>query len=57
MPTSGVNLENCEAYLEAGVMAVGVTEALVDQEAIRAGEWQRICAKARQFVARVRRRS
>ncbi len=56
LPTSGVNLENCEAYLEAGVMAVGITEALVDQEAIRAGEWQEICERAWQFVAKLRRR-
>ena len=57
LPTSGVNLENCEAYLEAGVMAVGITEALVDQETIRAGEWQKICERAWQFVAKLRRRS
>jgi 2-dehydro-3-deoxyphosphogluconate aldolase / (4S)-4-hydroxy-2-oxoglutarate aldolase len=56
LPTSGVNLENCEAYLEAGVVAVGITEALIDQEAIRAGEWQKICEKAWQFVAKLRRR-
>lgn len=57
LPTSGVNLENCEAYLEAGVMAVGITEAIVDKEAIRAGEWQKIREKARQFAAKLRRRS
>jgi len=57
LPTSGVNLENCEAYVKAGVMAVGITEALVDQETIRAGEWQKICERAWQFVAKLRRRS
>ncbi len=57
LPTSGVNLENCEAYLEAGVMAVGITEAIVDKEVIRAGEWQKISEKARQFVAKLSQRS
>jgi 2-dehydro-3-deoxyphosphogluconate aldolase / (4S)-4-hydroxy-2-oxoglutarate aldolase len=57
LPTGGVNLENCEAYLEAGVMAVGITDAIVNPEAVRAGEWRKISERARQFVTKLRRES
>ncbi len=54
LPSGGVTLDNCQAYLEAGALAVGVTHALMEQEAIHRGDWSKIRERAQQFVARLR---
>src|SRR5437870_11099306 len=55
MPTGGVNLETVGAFLKAGAFALGVGTALVDQQAIAAGDLGRIESLARQFVDAVKR--
>ena len=55
MPTGGVNLETAAAFLKAGAYALGVGTALVDQQAIAAGNLGRIESLAREFVDAVTR--
>jgi len=55
MPTGGVNLETVGAFLKAGAYALGVGTALVDQQAIAAGDMGRIESLARQFVDAVKK--
>ena len=38
-PTGGVSLDNAAAFFEAGAVALGVGSAIVDDEAITAGEF------------------
>jgi len=54
MPTGGVTLETAAAFLRAGACALGVGSALVEAQAIAAGQWQRLEELARQYVACVR---
>ena len=54
MPTGGVNLNTAADFLAAGACAVGVGSALVDQQAIAAGDLKKIESLARQFVEVVR---
>lgn len=42
VPTGGISAENAPAYLEAGATAVGVGSAIVDDEALEAGDFDRI---------------
>jgi 2-dehydro-3-deoxyphosphogluconate aldolase/(4S)-4-hydroxy-2-oxoglutarate aldolase len=50
MPTGGVNLQTAAAFLHAGAYALGVGGALVDPQAIAAGDLAKIEKLARQFV-------
>jgi 2-dehydro-3-deoxyphosphogluconate aldolase/(4S)-4-hydroxy-2-oxoglutarate aldolase len=52
--TGGVNLENVEQYLAAGVAAVGVGEIILERAAIEAGSVGTITANARRFVDAIR---
>lgn len=54
MPTGGVNLNTAADFLAAGACALGVGSALVDQQAIAAGDLKKIESLARQFVEVVR---
>lgn len=49
MPTGNVDLETAPQYIEAGAVGVGVGKALVDVEALRAGDWDAITGRARAF--------
>lgn len=49
MPTGGVSAENCGEYVEAGAMAVGAGSALVDRDAVDAGEFDAITENAEAF--------
>jgi 2-dehydro-3-deoxyphosphogluconate aldolase/(4S)-4-hydroxy-2-oxoglutarate aldolase len=54
MPTGGVNLTTAGDFLAAGACALGVGSALVDQQALAAGDLKKIETLARQFVEVVR---
>lgn len=51
MPTGGVNLETIEPFFRAGACAVGLGTALVEQQAVRAGDMNRIRDLAARYVA------
>jgi 2-dehydro-3-deoxyphosphogluconate aldolase/(4S)-4-hydroxy-2-oxoglutarate aldolase len=50
MPTGGVDLNTAAAFLAAGACCLGVGSSLVDKEAVRKGEFDRIRELAQQFV-------
>lgn len=54
MPTGGVSLTNAGDWLRAGAVAVGVGSALVDKQAIAAGDWQTLTDNARTLMTHVR---
>jgi 2-dehydro-3-deoxyphosphogluconate aldolase/(4S)-4-hydroxy-2-oxoglutarate aldolase len=53
MPTGGVGLENVEAWIRAGVVAVGVGGSLT--RGSKDGDFESITARARQFIEKIRR--
>jgi len=54
MPTGGVNLDTLRDFLAAGACAVGLGGALVEPEAERSGDMQRIQKQAARFVDAIR---
>lgn len=54
MPTGGVNLQTAAAFLRAGACALGLGSALVEPQAVAAGDLARIESLARQYVEIVR---
>ncbi len=50
MPTGGVTIENAGDFLAAGACCVGIGTALVDAEAVEAGDWKALEARARRLV-------
>ncbi|MEQ1827194.1 MAG: bifunctional 4-hydroxy-2-oxoglutarate aldolase/2-dehydro-3-deoxy-phosphogluconate aldolase [Pirellula sp.] len=50
MPTGGIDLNNIQAYLGAGAVAVGIGSQLLDPSAIRDQDWGRIKATAERYV-------
>jgi 2-dehydro-3-deoxyphosphogluconate aldolase/(4S)-4-hydroxy-2-oxoglutarate aldolase len=54
MPTGGVDLATAPEFLRAGACCLGVGSALVDKEAIRQRDFDRITKLAQQFVNLVR---
>src|SRR4029453_11457375 len=54
MPTGGVTVENAGDWIKAGAVAVGVGSALLDSQAIAAGQYHVLEEKARRIVANVR---
>jgi 2-dehydro-3-deoxyphosphogluconate aldolase/(4S)-4-hydroxy-2-oxoglutarate aldolase len=54
VPTGGVTLTTAASFIQAGAAAIGVGADLVDVEAIRAGEAQKVTAAAQAYVAAVR---
>jgi len=50
VPTGGVNLENCAAFLDAGAYTVAVGSSLVDPQRVAQEDWQSLSALARRFV-------
>jgi 2-dehydro-3-deoxyphosphogluconate aldolase / (4S)-4-hydroxy-2-oxoglutarate aldolase len=55
MATGGVDLDNIGQYFRAGANAVGMGSKLLDPESIREGAYDKVTAKAKQFVNAVRR--
>ena len=53
MPTGGVSLDNATAWLRAGAVAVGAGSALVEADAVAAGDWARLTANAKRLRAAV----
>jgi 2-dehydro-3-deoxyphosphogluconate aldolase/(4S)-4-hydroxy-2-oxoglutarate aldolase len=53
MPTGGVTLENTGEWIKAGAVAVGVGTALVERQAVEAGDYATVTAKAARFVEAV----
>ena len=51
MAVGGVNPDNAADYLRAGCVGVGASGSLVNREWIAAGEWSKIAAEARRFIA------
>lgn len=54
MPTGGVSTDNVADYFEGGAVAVGAGSALVDYDAIKAGNMARVKESAAEFVTAVR---
>jgi 2-dehydro-3-deoxyphosphogluconate aldolase/(4S)-4-hydroxy-2-oxoglutarate aldolase len=54
VPTGGVSAENAAEYLRTGAVAVGVGGRLVDQDAVRRGNWETITAEARRLAEAVK---
>lgn len=53
VPTGGVDAGNAGSFIEAGAVAVGVGGAIVDDEAVRAGEFDTVRENARAVLAAV----
>ena len=53
IPTGGVSRDNVADFLEAGAVAVGAGSALVDYDAIEAGDMERVRETAASFVETV----
>ena len=53
MAVGGINEKNAADYLKAGCVGLGVGGNLVNKEWIRNGEWEKITALARAFLAAV----
>ena len=51
IPTGGVSLDNCAAFLKAGAAAVAVGGELVDKKAVAEKRWDAVTETARKFVA------
>jgi 2-dehydro-3-deoxyphosphogluconate aldolase/(4S)-4-hydroxy-2-oxoglutarate aldolase len=49
LPTGNVDLDTAPEYIKAGAIGVGVGRALVDERALREGNWAVITENARQF--------
>ncbi len=54
MPTGGVTLDNAGDWIRAGAVAVGVGTALLDKQAIAAGDYGALRRNAERIVANVR---
>jgi 2-dehydro-3-deoxyphosphogluconate aldolase/(4S)-4-hydroxy-2-oxoglutarate aldolase len=53
IPTGGVNLETAAEFLKAGACALGVGGEPVDAKLMKAGRYDEIEGRARQFLATV----
>jgi len=53
MPTGGIDADNVADYIEAGAAVVGAGSALMDDDAIAAGEFEAITETAREFTQTV----
>ena len=50
VPTGGVGLDNCRAFLDAGAYAVGLGSALIDPHLVATADWPALTALARRYV-------
>lgn len=51
MAVGGVNPDNAADYLKSGCVGVGASGSLVNKEWIAVGEWSKIAAEAKRFIA------
>ncbi|GGJ15933.1 bifunctional 2-keto-4-hydroxyglutarate aldolase/2-keto-3-deoxy-6-phosphogluconate aldolase [Halobellus salinus] len=50
MPTGGIDIDTVADYIEAGAAVVGAGSAIVDEDAIEAGEFDSLTGTAREFT-------
>ncbi|SFG02414.1 2-dehydro-3-deoxyphosphogluconate aldolase / (4S)-4-hydroxy-2-oxoglutarate aldolase [Halopelagius inordinatus] len=50
MPTGGIDIDNAPAFIEAGAVVVGAGSAIMDADAIEAGDYESITETAREFT-------
>ena len=50
IPTGGVTPQNIPDYFAAGCVAIGAGSTLVQREALESGAWDRVTARAAEFV-------
>ena len=50
LPTGGVNLDTCGAFLAAGAYTVAVGSQLIDRDLVRQKDWKALAALAHQYV-------
>jgi 2-dehydro-3-deoxyphosphogluconate aldolase/(4S)-4-hydroxy-2-oxoglutarate aldolase len=50
VPTGGIKLENCAAFLAAGAYTVAIGSNLVNKEIVRRGDWAALTELARRYV-------
>jgi 2-dehydro-3-deoxyphosphogluconate aldolase/(4S)-4-hydroxy-2-oxoglutarate aldolase len=50
MPTGGIDIDNVADYVEAGAVVVGAGSAIMDADAIAAGDFEAITETAREFT-------
>ena len=50
VPTGGVNLDNCAAFIEAGAYTVALGSNLVDEDVISRRDWGELSALAQRYV-------
>lgn len=50
VPTGGINLDNCTAFLAAGAYTVGIGSNLVNSEITQKQDWTALTALARRYV-------
>lgn len=51
VPTGGVDLDNCAAYMKAGAFSVGIGSNLVDPKLVAASDWAELTRRAQAYVA------
>lgn len=50
MPTGGVSLTNADIWLNAGAVAVGLGSALLDKDAVKSGNYQKLTENAQKVI-------
>lgn len=50
VPTGGIHLENCAAFLKAGAYTVGIGSSLVNDRIVESKDWSSLTTKAREYV-------
>lgn len=50
VPTGGIKLDNCAAFLAAGAYTVAIGSNLVNKEIVRRGDWAALTELARRYV-------
>jgi 2-dehydro-3-deoxyphosphogluconate aldolase/(4S)-4-hydroxy-2-oxoglutarate aldolase len=50
MPTGGIDVGNAGEYIRAGAAVVGAGSALMDDDAVAAGDFESITGTAREFT-------
>jgi len=51
MPTGGINLDNAREFLDAGAAALGIGGNLVDRQALKEGNFEKLTENAKRFVS------
>ena len=55
MPTGGVSVENAAEFMRSGACCVAIGTALLDPDAIAAGDWEALTRKARTLMESLNR--